>query len=264
MFSLPLSGYRCLGDFAAAFFLRPNRMVTGFVASSVSTFSTARFRLFDRGVTSRRKLPTATFRRPPRLHEPDGVSAAVPMAATSTSGFFFLRLARVLVRFAVAVRFGLAFLTIRTAYHELQHVVRYAKNGSIDSFLSEYVLWATGSVLRGGTRSRLRRMAAAAPAAWYYDSIFHWSTIGAGIALVLFVLRLAESPAPHTQVSAPASSAPAIPGPTYGASTVGSPLAPPVSTALPKIAPGRSLDGVTITPAPEHDRFGTLPLPTRK
>jgi hypothetical protein len=150
MFSLPLSGYRCLADFAAAFFLRPNRTVTGFVASSVSTFSTARFRLFDRGVTSRRKLPTATFRRPPRLHEPDGVSSAVPMAATSTSGFFFLRLARVLVRFAVAVRFGLAFLAIRTAYHELQHVVQYAKKGSIGSFLSEYVLKATGSVLQGG------------------------------------------------------------------------------------------------------------------
>jgi hypothetical protein len=130
MFSLPLSGYRCLGELAVAFFLRPNRMITGFVAPSVSTFSTARFRLFGRGVTSRRKLPTATFRRPPRLHEPDGVSSAVPMAAaTSTSGFFFLRFARVLVRFAVAVRFGFAFLAIRTAYHELQQVVQYTKKG---------------------------------------------------------------------------------------------------------------------------------------
>jgi hypothetical protein len=111
------------------------------------------------------------------------------------------------------------------------------------------------------TSTWLRRMAAAAPAAWHYDRVFRWSAIGAGIALVLFVLRLAESPTPHTQVSAPGSSAPAFPGPSHGASTAGS---PPVSTALPKIAPGRSLDGVTITPAPEHDRFGTLPLPAHK
>ena len=124
MFSLPLSGYRCVGDFATVFFLRPNRTVTGFVAPSVSTFSAARFALFDRGVTSRRKLPTATFRRLPRLHELDGVSSAVPMAATSTSGFFFLRLARVLVRF------GLAFLAIRTACLELQHVRSGERSGS--------------------------------------------------------------------------------------------------------------------------------------
>jgi hypothetical protein len=114
------------------------------------------------------------------------------------------------------------------------------------------------------TRTWLRRMVAAAPAAWYHDRVFRWAAIGAGIALVLFVLRLAESPTPHTQVSAPGSSAPAIPAPTYGASAAGSSLAPPVSTALPKIAPGRSLDGVTITPSPEHDRFGTLPLATHK
>jgi hypothetical protein len=113
-------------------------------------------------------------------------------------------------------------------------------------------------------RTWLHRMAAAAPAAWHYDRVFRWSAIGAGITLLLFVLRLAEPPAHHTLVSAPGSSAPAIPGPTYGASETGSPLAPPVLTALPKIAPGRSLDGVTITPAPEPDRFGTLPLPTRK
>jgi hypothetical protein len=114
------------------------------------------------------------------------------------------------------------------------------------------------------TRSWLRRMAAAAPAAWYYDRVFRWSAIGAGIALVMLVLRLAESPAPRMQVSAPGQPVPANPGPTYGASSAGSLLAPPVSTALPKIAPGRSLDGVTITPAPEHDRFGTLPLTTHK
>ena len=103
-----------------------------------------------------------------------------------------------------------------------------------------------------------------APAAWHYDRVFRWSAIGAGIALVVLVLRLAEPPAPHTQVSVPGSSVPTIPGPTDGASSVGSLPAPPVSTPLPMITPGRSLDGVTITPAPEPDRFGTLPLATHK
>src|ERR1700727_224695 len=83
----------------AATMRRELRLCGGQAAPADSPFSTARFGLFDRAVTSRRKLPTATFRRPPRLHEPEGVSSAVPMAATSTSGFFFLRLERVLVRF---------------------------------------------------------------------------------------------------------------------------------------------------------------------
>jgi hypothetical protein len=50
-----------LGDFAAAFFLRPKRTVTGIVAPSVSTFSTARFRLFDRGVTRQKETVHCDF-----------------------------------------------------------------------------------------------------------------------------------------------------------------------------------------------------------
>ena len=37
-----------------------------------------------------------------------------------------------------------------TLYHELEHVVQYANRGGVDPFLAEYVLKATGSVLRGG------------------------------------------------------------------------------------------------------------------
>ena len=106
------------------------------------------------------------------------------------------------------------------------------------------------------TRTWLRRMAAAAPSAWHYDPVFRWSAIGAGVALALFVLRLAAPPARHGPPSVPGSSVPANLGPTYGASATGS---SPAFPALPKIAPGRSLDGVTITPAPEPDRFGTVP-----
>ena len=104
----------------------------------------------------------------------------------------------------------------------------------------------------------LRRLAAAAPSAWHYDPVFRWSAIGAGVALALFILRLADSPAPHGSSPVPAASVPASLGSSYGAAAGSSP-APPVSTVVPKIAPGRSLDGVAITPTPERDPFGTAP-----
>jgi Domain of unknown function (DUF4157) len=36
------------------------------------------------------------------------------------------------------------------AYHELEHVVQYARRGGIEPFLAEYILKAGGSILRGG------------------------------------------------------------------------------------------------------------------
>ena len=110
------------------------------------------------------------------------------------------------------------------------------------------------------TRIWLRRLATSVPAAWHYDPVFRWAAIGAGVALALFVLRLTAPPARLGLSSVPGSAVPANPGPTYGAAATGS---LPVSPARPKIAPGRSLDGVTITPAPEHDRFGTMPPASR-
>jgi hypothetical protein len=112
------------------------------------------------------------------------------------------------------------------------------------------------------SRAWLRRMAAAAPSAWHYDPIFRWAAIGAGVALALFVLRLADAPAsPGTRVpSVPSASIPAELGPSYGA-TARSPLAP--QPGPPKIVPGRSLDGVAIMPARERDPFGTVPPATR-
>jgi hypothetical protein len=117
-------------------------------------------------------------------------------------------------------------------------------------------------------RAWLRRMAAAAPSAWHYDPIFRWAAIGAGVALALFILRLADSPALHGSSPVPAASVPTSLGSSYG-ETGGSSLAPPASTAapaaiVPKISPGRSLDGVAILPAPEHDRFGTVPPATHR
>jgi hypothetical protein len=110
----------------------------------------------------------------------------------------------------------------------------------------------------GMSRAWLRRMAAAAPSAWHYDPVFRWSAIGAGVALALFVLRLADSPAPRGSSPVPGTSVPTSLGPSYGAAARSSPV-PPVSTAVPKIDPGRSLDGLVIAPAPERERFGTVP-----
>jgi hypothetical protein len=111
------------------------------------------------------------------------------------------------------------------------------------------------------SRAWLRRMTAAAPSAWHYDPVFRWSAIGAGVTLALFVLRLADSPAPRGSPPVPAASVPTSLGPSYGAAT-GSSLSP--QTPPPNIAPGRSLDGVTITPGPERDPFGTVPSATHR
>ena len=37
-----------------------------------------------------------------------------------------------------------------TLHHELEHVVQYANRGGVEPFLSEYILKAGGSILRGG------------------------------------------------------------------------------------------------------------------
>jgi hypothetical protein len=106
-------------------------------------------------------------------------------------------------------------------------------------------------------RSWLNRLAAAAPSAWHYDRVFRWSAIGAGVALAAFVLQLIDTTTTHAPLVVPGSSVPANLGPAYG--VPGAPPSPPVSTALPKIDPGRSLDGVVIAPGPERERFGTVP-----
>jgi len=111
-------------------------------------------------------------------------------------------------------------------------------------------------------RSWLYRLTASVPTAWHYDRLFRWMVIGAGISLVVFVLRPHDLATSRPIASAPLSSVPASLGPTHDASAAKTPLTPP-SPALPTIAPGRSLDGVTITPAPA-DRFGTVPLAGRR
>jgi hypothetical protein len=107
-------------------------------------------------------------------------------------------------------------------------------------------------------RDWLYRLAASVPSAWHYDRLFRWMVIGAGVSLVVLVFRPPNLAAPR-----PMSSVPVRLGLTYGAPAAGTPLAPPLPLALPNIAPGRSLDGVTIIPAPA-DGFGTLPPASRR
>ena len=112
-------------------------------------------------------------------------------------------------------------------------------------------------------RAWLYRLAASVPSAWHYDRLFRWMVIGAGVSFVVFVFRPPNPAAPRPMSSAPISSVPVRLGPTYGAPAAGTPLAPPLHPALPNIAPGRSLDGVTIAPAPV-DSFGAAPPAARR
>jgi hypothetical protein len=112
-------------------------------------------------------------------------------------------------------------------------------------------------------RSWLYRLTASVPTAWHYDRLFRWMVIGAGVSLMVFVLRPHDLATPRPMASAPLSSVPASLRPTHDAAAAGTPLAPPLPPALPNIAPGRSLAGVTITPAPA-DGFGTAPSAGRR
>lgn len=111
------------------------------------------------------------------------------------------------------------------------------------------------------TRTWLRRMAAAAPAAWQSDPVFRWAAIGAGIALAMLVLRMTGTPALHQ--TPPPSAASAGPAPAPGAMPSGSWVVPSPASPMPKIAPEHSLAGVTVTPA-APSTFGTVPVPTGK
>jgi hypothetical protein len=94
-----------------------------------------------------------------------------------------------------------------------------------------------------------------APALLRRDPIFRYAAIGALMVLILLIGRAAQDWAGPGAIPATASSAVERPLATGPASP--SPVQP-----APAIAPGRSLDGVTIAPAPADD-FGRLPRETQ-
>ncbi len=98
-----------------------------------------------------------------------------------------------------------------------------------------------------------------APALLRRDPIFRYAAIGALMALVFLVGRAAQDwagpgpiPAtPPSTIELPSATGPVAPGPPQ-----------PAPATAPAIAPGRSLEGVTIAPAPA-DAFGKLPRKTQ-
>jgi hypothetical protein len=112
------------------------------------------------------------------------------------------------------------------------------------------------------TRVWLCRMARSVPSAWRYDRLFRGSVVGAGVALTFFTLRVAGPFHSRVQVPPQGPSLPASTAPTYTSAAQALPE-PALPAEVPKIAPSRSLNGVTIIPTPP-DRFGTAPSPNRK
>ncbi len=113
--------------------------------------------------------------------------------------------------------------------------------------------------VQGAALRLFQLLAEAAPVAWRHDPLFRGAAIGAGVTLALLVLRIVG---PHS----PALDAPTVPTimpggaiqPRSGAGVPGMPLAAQPPVDVPKIAPGHSLDDVTIIPTPNTDRFGTF------
>ena len=109
----------------------------------------------------------------------------------------------------------------------------------------------------------LRRLAAAAPAAWRHDPVFRWASIGAGITLALFLLRLAGPHAPELEPRTLGYTPPAGMQGLTGPRGMPSSAVQPLPAVVPKIAPGHPLSDVTVIPTPDSDRFGTF-TPARK
>ena len=101
----------------------------------------------------------------------------------------------------------------------------------------------------------LSRLAQAAPLAWRQDRLFRGAVIGMGGTLAVFLLRPGASHQDRTLPPLDVSPAtPALLSPAGGAAL---PAQGP-SGPVPKIAPGHPLEDVTIAPAPDNDRFGTV------
>jgi len=113
---------------------------------------------------------------------------------------------------------------------------------------------------RAVVQDLLQRLLYAAPVAWRQDRIFRFATIGAGVTGLLTVLRLMG---PHDRALRPVATDPGPANvPTLSAPGLPPSPAPPPAT-VPKIMPGHALGEVIIAPAPEGDRFGTAPPPSR-
>ena len=106
-------------------------------------------------------------------------------------------------------------------------------------------------------RGLFYRLTDAAPVAWREDRLFRGAVIGVGITLAVFLVRPGVSHQDRQLPPLDTSSAgmPAVLSPS-GRDLAVSTQRPPAE--VPKIAPGHSLDDVTVVPTPDGDRFGTF------
>jgi len=103
--------------------------------------------------------------------------------------------------------------------------------------------------------ARIGRALRLAPALLRGDPIFRYAAIGALLALIFLIGRAAQDWAGPGPIPATSPSAVELPSPG-GSAAPGLPQ--PAPAPAPAIAPSRSLEGVTIAPAPA-DAFGRLP-----
>ena len=102
----------------------------------------------------------------------------------------------------------------------------------------------------------LTHLAQAAPLAWRQDRLFRGAVIGMGVTLAVFLLRPGASHQDRTLPPLDVSpTTPALFSPAGGSAAL--PAQGP-SGPVPKIAPGHPLGDVTVAPAPDNDRFGTV------
>ncbi len=106
-------------------------------------------------------------------------------------------------------------------------------------------------------RGLFHRLVDAVPVAWREDRLFRGALIGAGITLAVFLVR--------PGVSQPGRQRPPLDTFSTGMPAVLSPSGRDLAVStqrlpaeVPKIAPGHSLDDVTVMPTPDGDRFGTF------
>ena len=106
-------------------------------------------------------------------------------------------------------------------------------------------------------RSVLQRLVEAIPDTWRQDRVFRSAVIGAGVTLVVLLVRPGATPQNRAlpPLSTLPTDLPAIPGPALRGAVSPPPIPP---AEVPKIAPGHPLGDVTVAPAPDSDRFGTL------
>ena len=100
----------------------------------------------------------------------------------------------------------------------------------------------------------LQRLTEAIPMAWQEDRLFRGAAIGVGVTGAVLLLRLSGPPAPDR----PGQATPVVPAGVLALpDQAGAPArSSPVKT--PQIAPGRSLNDVTVAPSLDTDRFGTF------